>query len=523
MTESLKVHLDRARKVLLDLTARNRLVNTPRHKSRGKALEIVDELGDEIFRILVRDGKRMSFLPVAEPDLEEDDADSEPDDDWFGQPDDDDEVDERGLPLRHTDTKLQTKLTDTKLQRKLLSLFYDARTAEEEQGVNILYLALGFLKWFEDPKSEKARYAPLILIPCVLERKDANKKFKLSYSDEELSTNLSLQQRIKMDFGLKLPEIEAIEDFSPSEYFKKVKQAVSTKERWEVLSDEIVLGFYSFSKLLMYRDLDLDNWPEQNQADHPVLAALLDKGFDEPASEAEDEANPDPVLASKDIHHVVDADGSQVLALLDVNQGRNLVVQGPPGTGKSQTITNMIAETLGAGKTVLFVSEKMAALDVVKRRLDAVGLGDACLELHSNKTAKKAVLEELSRTISLGRPLLGSIDADSDELMRLRERLNAYSDALRVPVGESGVNPYRVLGELIRLRQESDGVLLPKLDLSGIQSWTGTDYRHRHGVVEELQGRVAAMGVPQDHVFWGSRRTSVFPTELDRLRQDLNQ
>ena len=126
----------------------------------------------------------------------------------------------------------------------------------------------------------------------------------------------------------------------------------------------------------------------------------------------------------------MDADGSQTLALVDVNNGSNLVVQGPPGTGKSQTITNMIAEAIGRGRTVLFVSEKMAALEVVKRRLDSVGLGDACLELHSHKTTKKAVLEDLQRTLELGQPRLGQIEADLDTLSHLRDLLNAYCEAV---------------------------------------------------------------------------------------------
>ena len=197
------------------------------------------------------------------------------------------------------------------------------------------------------------------------------------------------------------------------------------------------------------------------------------------------------------------------------------MVQGPPGTGKSQTITNMIAEALGAGRTVLFVSEKMAALEVVKRRLDAIGLGDACLELHSNKTAKKAVLDELARTLDLGRPLLGDIEADFDELARLRDRLNTYCDAVNTPVGDRGVSPYRAQGELIQLRNDGEGTPLPKLDLPAIQSWSGADFRRRQSVMAELQVRVAAMGVPREHVFWGSRRTAVLPTDLDRLREAL--
>ena len=351
-----------------------------------------------------------------------------------------------------------------------------------------MFVALGTVTWYESDSSQEARRAPLILIPVELQRTDVRDRFHLRYSGEEIGGNLSLKEKAN-EFYLMLPYLPDSEDLDVPQYLDAVEKAIEAESRWVVERNSLVLAFFSFSKFLMYQDLDVNNWPEENNPTaHPLLGALLDHGFDEPALEIDDEGDLDYHLSYQDVHHVVDADSSQVLALLDVNEGRNLAVQGPPGTGKSQTITNMIAETLGAGKTVLFVSEKMAALDVVKRRLDAVGLGDACLELHSNKTAKKAVLEELSRTISLGRPLLGTIDADSDELTRLRERLNAYSDALRVPVGESGVNPYRVLGELIRLRQESDGVLLPKLDLSGIQSWTGADYRHRQGLVKELQG-----------------------------------
>ena len=147
----------------------------------------------------------------------------------------------------------------------------------------------------------------------------------------------------------------------------------------------------------------------------------------------------------------MDADSTQTLALLDAKSGRSLVIQGPPGTGKSQTITNLIAEAVGHGKTVLFVAEKMAALEVVKRRLDAVGLGDACLELHSRKTNKRAVLQELDRTMRLGRPKLEQVEDDLRILTDLRDWLNGYSEAMNAPIGQSGVTPYRVIGELVRL------------------------------------------------------------------------
>ena len=169
----LEQKLDSARKDLLDLSARNRLVNTRRHSARSSRLDIVDELADEVFRILVTEKRKMTFLPTPEPDqAEAGEIEDAPDIDadlWaFVQPDDDDEL--PGIADRHADAKLQTKIAGESLQKKLLKLSYEARTSEEEQGVNTLYLAIGFLKWFESNRSDADRQAPLILIPVTLER-----------------------------------------------------------------------------------------------------------------------------------------------------------------------------------------------------------------------------------------------------------------------------------------------------------------------------------------------------------------
>ena len=502
-TDLVATRLEAARRELLDLGLRNPLLNYRLLRSRG--LEVVDELPAEVFRILVQEGRTMSFLPAMEDGAG----------DNLGQPEDE-EPDQPAT--RHTGNRLQTGLSSAELQARLLSTYHLANTFIQEQGVNTLFLALGMVNWYESDSSQEARRAPLLLIPVELQRTNVRDRFHLQHTGDDIGENLSLREKARTEFGLTLPVLPEVEDLDMAGYLDAVGEVVESQPRWWLDRDSVVLGFFSFGKFLMYRDLDVEIWPEEAKpTEHPVVSALLDQGFDEPASQISSEDNLDQYLSPQEVHHVVDADSSQVLALLDVNQGRNLVVQGPPGTGKSQTITNMIAEALGAGRTVLFVSEKMAALEVVKRRLDAIGLGDACLELHSNKTAKKAVLEELARTLDLGRPLLGDIEADFDELARLRDRLNTYCDAVNTPVGDSGVSPYRAQGEQIQLRKGGEGTPLPKLDLPGIQSWSGSDFRRRQSVVAELQVRVAAMGVPREHVFWGSRRTAALPTDLDRL------
>ena len=167
----------------------------------------------------------------------------------------------------------------------------------------------------------------------------------------------------------------------------------------------IALGFFSFAKFLMYCDLDAKNWSDNILTEHPILRSVLVNGFREPKPSIDDSVpNIDKHLIPANTYHVVDADSSQALAIHDVSQGRNLIIQGPPGTGKSQTITNLIAEAVAKKKHVLFVAEKMAALEVVKRNLDKVGLGDACLELHSHKMSKKAVVDELRRVLDLVEP-----------------------------------------------------------------------------------------------------------------------
>ena len=283
-----------------------------------------------------------------------------------------------------------------------------------------------------------------------------------------------------------------------------------------------MLGFFSFGKFLMYHDLDEDRWPpDARPGEHPLLRALLHDGFaaeEEPRDAIEEDAPLDDFLEPSRSNLVVDADSSQTLAVLDVNRGRNLVIQGPPGTGKSQTITNLIAEAIGRGKSVLFVAEKMAALEVVKRRLDAVGLGDACLELHSHKASKKAVLEELRRTLGLGRPKLGPVEEDLRMLGAMRDRLNAYCEAVNTPVGASGVTPFRAFGELLRLRERQVGATPRPLEIPAMPSWSRFDLKRRQALVEELQSRMAVVGVPREHPFWGSRRTVLLPTEGDRAR-----
>lgn len=508
--------LERAREELLDLSARNRLLNMPRSSKSAKTIEIIDEKADEIFRLFVNAGRAFTFL-AGRPDRKDGEGDPEEIEDVeLAQPADDTDVDERGIARRHTDTKFQTRMTPTGLQKRLLDLYHDARTLEEEQGVNILFLALGTLKWVDPNNKENIRYAPLILVPVKLERETAGEKFKLRVRPEELTGNLSLEAYLDRIHKLRLPPLEIEDEFVPGFYFEQVAQAISTKPDWSLNTNDMVLGFFSFAKFLMYRDLDPELWPATSKlTEQRIVRALLSDGFPSGPPLLSDDDPIDPHISPAEMLHIVDCDSSQTLAVHDVRRGTDLVVQGPPGTGKSQTIANIIASAIADGKSVLFVAEKMAALEVVKRRLDHAGVGDACLELHSNKANKRAMLDELRRTWELGSPRGEFTSTLTDKLQTARDHLNRHAQYIHQLFGTTGLTPFKVIGQLTRLRREGQGPV--DLTLPQAAMWTPDDLAKRRSILHELTQRIDDIGKPDIHPWRGTGLSMVLPTTLERL------
>lgn len=511
--------LNRERRNLLDLTARNRLLNVPRKKARSKTLEIIDEKTEEVFRILVQEGRSMDFLPI--PDAVADTAleDGAEEDLFEGLPQPTDpELDASGNPKRHVDRYLQTPHHSEKLQKRLLGLYYDARTYEEEQGVNILFLAMGFLKWFEDDTSDKPRWAPLMLIPVSLTRDSVGDRFKLEFREDDISTNLSLREKLQHDFSIGLPELPELDDLSPAAYCEEVRRAISNKKRWEVVLDDIVLGFFSFSKFLMYRDLDPQNWPENTLEKHEIITSLITSdGFRQEQSVFQENDRLDQHLHPENIFHVVDCDSSQSFAIEEVRHGRNLIIQGPPGTGKSQTITNLIASAVQDGKTVLFVAEKMAALDVVKRRLENIGLGDMCLELHSYKANKKQVLSDLEQTLTLGQPQKGNTNKQASELKRLRDELNAFVEVLHKPLSPSALTPYQLLGTLVKTNAQ--GLKDIGIKFSQVLQWTRDDIEERIDALNAFSQAIELVGTPAKSPWEGVEIEIALPDDIAKLKE----
>ncbi|MDK1390060.1 DUF3320 domain-containing protein [Sinorhizobium sp. 8-89] len=511
---SVEAKIERARMELLDLGARNRLLNVPRFSKSARTVDVVEEKSSEVFRILVSEGRAMTFLPGAKgrdsKDDQEDESLAE-----LALPDDD-ERDEGGRLVRHGDTKLQTRMTPNGLQKRLLDLYFDARTLEEEQGVNILFLGFGTLKWVDPNNAENVRYAPLILVPVRLERGSAAERFRLRARPEEFASNLSLEAFLDRIHKIRMPVFEASDDFSFEEYAAKVAEAISIKPTWSVQPDDMVLGFFSFAKFLMYRDLDPSLWPEDKKfTDRPLITSLVSDGFTRTEELLAEDANIDLHISPREMTHIVDADSSQTLAIHEARRGRNLVIQGPPGTGKSQTIANIIASAVADGKTVLFVAEKMAALEVVKRRLDQAGVGDACLELHSNKANKRALLAELQHVWDLGAPKGESSDALDRRLTETRDSLNAHPVRMHTVYQPYGLTPFQVTGHLSRLRRQ--GLPPSDIELANATTWTPETRDRIVMLLSELAERIRDIGLPIDHPWYGVGLTGITPLDLERL------
>ncbi|WP_407374935.1 DUF3320 domain-containing protein [Methanobrevibacter sp.] len=416
------------RKELLDLTLRNQLLN---FKSRAKTITIVNQSPINLFQTLVLQENKMYFV-ANKKDKKEDKSSV-----WDHIPFDFSKFSEG-------DKKLATDLTPKELQKRLYYINNQAKTMLQEQGYNILYLAIGFLEWKDKSKPRQKNKAPLVLIPVAMERKKVGESFNLEWTGEDIQTNISLKAKL-MEAGIELPDFE-FKRYGEviDHYIASVRSAVSRMEGWDV-NNNVALGFFSFTKFVMYNDLNPEAWADNvDLTKNELIQAIFNPAKND--QEAFREEDIDSQLEYQNMYQVLDADSSQIAAIQDVKAGRNLVVEGPPGTGKSQTIVNLIAELLAEGKSVLFVSEKMAALDVVKNRLTGVGLGKFVLELHSHKTRRKKFLKDLQKATNVRAQEPLNIDQTIRKLETLRRQLDDYSQIIHKPVFAVNLSAFQLYG-----------------------------------------------------------------------------
>jgi superfamily I DNA and/or RNA helicase/very-short-patch-repair endonuclease len=451
MTDVVRLRLNRWKQKLIDQTLRNPLLNFRPNKTT--TIRIIDAQPTDIFRVLQLEGKPITFRSAADKVA----ASPQEDQSNFST------LNENPTQQRLKASELQTELDKDTLDLNLLRIYQKATSLFDEQGFSSLCMSIGMLEWCDRENGEASLKAPLILLPVQLVRETARSKFTLVATQDDPVLNPAILEKVRASSRVFLPPLpDNYEEFEPHTYFDEIRDVIIGQKNWKV-TEETNLGFFAFLKFVMYKDLEA---AEDTYARHHLIRSLCSSKaeFLDRVDEDDKVENLDEVLRPETTFQVVDADSSQQQAILAAKQGKNLVIEGPPGTGKSQTITNLIAESLADGKTVLFVSEKMAALEVVYNRLESAGLKDFCLQLHSNRTSKKSVYEELQRVLDSARPVDHKEDSELSRLGHLKSYLNGYTQALHEPFGLLNLSPYEVIGELCQL----EGVPSVNANLPGL-------------------------------------------------------
>jgi len=395
-----------------------------------------------------------------------------------------------------TQKRLRAYLSESDLGNALTHLYRSSRTSMEENGANTLYLALGLLKWYETPSSERPRYAPILLMPVEIVRKSAAKGYIIRSREEDTMMNITLLEMLRQNFGITIPGLEPLPtDESGLDVrliYSIIRNGIKNQRKWDV-EEQVILGIFSFNKFIMWNDIHNNS---HKLIKNEIVSSLINGKIEwEVDPNMADAAELDKELSPAEIVLPISADSSQLEAVYEAMQGKSFILHGPPGTGKSQTITNIIANALYQGKRVLFVAEKMAALSVVQKRLAAIGLAPFCLELHSNKTKKTAILSQLKETSEIIKSTSPeNFKQEADRLLTLRSELNTYIEALHKTY-PFGLSLYDAIAKYQSLSVQSK-FNIPQTYVEGLNKNTVQEWED---AIEGLVRIANACGHPYQH------------------------
>src|SRR4051794_7839507 len=405
---------------LLDLSLRNRLIN---YSPRSGLPLIVPAGSLGVLENFVHDGTPITLLPADELAAVARERGS---------------ASARDLPEEQLTEKLvehrsvHADVFEAGYLPRLRNLAYKAKTVVEETGANNLYLALGSLVWELDGRPLRS---PLILVQVTLTPTGRTGGYRITLDESGSSTpNYCLLEKLRQLHGMTVPQLAeptgdgaGVDLDAALEAMRTALVGYRLPYRVEPTAD---LAILQFAKYRLWKDLD-EHWARF--AGNALVQHLVyepNEPFVDPTYDTAGHTDLDELAAQLP----VPADASQLRAIAEATAGRTFVLEGPPGTGKSQTITNLLTRAVADGKRVLFVAEKRAALDVVARRLDAVGMGPFALDLHDKgsraSVVRAQIREALEHAVAVDTQGLA---ADGEDLRSARRLLARYADRLHAP------------------------------------------------------------------------------------------
>jgi Protein of unknown function (DUF4011)/AAA domain len=353
-------------------------------------------------------------------------------------------------------------LTEEELVLKALGVWRKALENQEEKGLATMFVALGMATW-KAPDGGRNSESPVLLLPVTLEIKGHTSASLSLRRVGPVQPNLVLLHVLSSEFGVLITQDEVLshlrgreegETFESSPIFGVFQEKCAAIQDFEI-RDVAVLGNFAFQKMAMVRDLQENG---EILATSDIIAALAGDSEAKQSIGAKTQ-NLDPKefdsLPPQSEFLILDADSSQQCAIAAVLAGQNAVIHGPPGTGKSQTIANLVASLAAAGKRVLFVAEKRAALQVVLKRLRKVGLERLAIDLHGADVSPKRVTEQVAAALNGVRQALPvDCEAMHARYVERRDRLNRHVESLHRRRKPADMSLYELQGNLLRLRQQ---------------------------------------------------------------------
>ena len=377
-------------------------------------------------------------------------------------------------------------LNDPQREQRLRRLAQNAAAYRRDTGINALYLGFPFVVLRDARASEgtKPRIAPVLLCPIRIEMPAGSRgSVKLAFDSEreEIRINPALEGLLG---GAAVAWREILDDVRGRENLdhQNAIDALSPLAPLAIPPGENGIGSTRLRPLpsptvrvapgqiqlhatavLFHADFSGQTIAEDLKAlaMRPIQGTALEVAIRAGVGVSDADSQPPPEI---DRYFTADSDPSQQAAVFRARKPPGLVVQGPPGTGKSQTIVNVVCDAIGRGERVLIVCQKMAALEVVRKRLDAEGLGERIFFLKDPVSDRRPALQALRE--QLEHPVRSA--SDDDRLRREREglaqhiealetELNSAHSALReTPAERPGHLPYReLLDALLAVEQGS--------------------------------------------------------------------